>query len=100
MGRTPNYNNGKGKDHWSIGSVMFLGQGIRGNRVIGATDDQLFPVPIQPKSLALDPAAGIRVRPEHIHHALREHAGIVDHPLSLKFPLGIPAAEQIQGLWG
>jgi hypothetical protein len=31
MGRTPNYNNGKGKDHWSIGSIMFMGQGIRGN---------------------------------------------------------------------
>src|SRR5205807_3107073 len=22
MGRTPNYNNGNGKDHWSIGSMM------------------------------------------------------------------------------
>ncbi|MFM7832893.1 MAG: DUF1501 domain-containing protein, partial [Planctomycetaceae bacterium] len=35
MGRTPNYNNGNGKDHWSIGSGMFLGPGIRGDRVIG-----------------------------------------------------------------
>jgi len=33
MGRTPNYNKGDGKDHWSIGSIMFLGPGIRGNRV-------------------------------------------------------------------
>src|SRR5215203_1431352 len=38
MGRTPSYNKGNGKDHWSIGSIMFMGQGIRGNRVIGATD--------------------------------------------------------------
>ena len=29
MGRTPNYNNGNGKDHWSIGSIMFLGHGIQ-----------------------------------------------------------------------
>ena len=40
MGRTPNYNKGNGKDHWSIGSIMFMGPGIRGNRVIGATDDE------------------------------------------------------------
>src|SRR5277367_6120426 len=32
MGRTPSYNNGNGKDHWSIGSMMVLGPGIRGNR--------------------------------------------------------------------
>src|SRR5262249_47024935 len=38
MGRTPNYNSGNGKDHWSIGSILFLGRGIKGNRVIGATD--------------------------------------------------------------
>ncbi|HXX95026.1 MAG TPA: DUF1501 domain-containing protein, partial [Planctomycetota bacterium] len=24
MGRTPNYNQGNGKDHWSVGSIMFL----------------------------------------------------------------------------
>src|SRR5207249_5644522 len=47
MGRTPNYNAGNGKDHWSIGSVMFLGRGITGDRVIGATDAKQFPVPIR-----------------------------------------------------
>ena len=46
MGRTPTYNNGNGKDHWSIGSIMFLGPGIRGNRVIGATDEKQFAVPL------------------------------------------------------
>ncbi|MCH5377282.1 MAG: DUF1501 domain-containing protein, partial [Planctomycetes bacterium] len=40
MGRTPDYNQGNGKDHWSIGSIMFLGPGITGNRVIGATDEK------------------------------------------------------------
>ena len=25
MGRKPFYNKGNGKDHWSIGSIMFLG---------------------------------------------------------------------------
>jgi hypothetical protein len=100
MGRTPNYNQGNGKDHWSIGSAMFLGHGIRGNRVIGATDEKQFLIPIDPKSLALSKSAGIRVRPEHIHLALRQLAGINDHALSKKFPLGITAKEELHGLWG
>src|SRR4051812_30866812 len=54
MGRTPTYNNGNGKDHWSIGSVMFLGRGIRGNRVIGATDEKQFHVTLDPQTLACD----------------------------------------------
>lgn len=96
MGRTPNYNAGNGKDHWSIGSLMMLGPGIRGNRVIGATDEKLQPVTVNPQSLALD-SAGIRVRPEHIHHALRQYAGVLDHPASKKFPLGVRDTEVLKG---
>jgi len=100
MGRTPSYNTGNGKDHWSIGSAMFLGKGIKGNRVVGATDEKQFAVPLDPKGLTLDKAKGVRVRPEHVHEALRELAGIAAHPLSKKFPLGVPAAEKLQGFWG
>ena len=100
MGRTPNYNQGNGKDHWSIGSVMFLGPGIRGNRVIGATDEKQFSVPLMPQTLQCNKEKGIRVRPEHIHEALRQFAGIADHPLSKKFPLGVGEKEKLQGLWG
>jgi hypothetical protein len=100
MGRTPTYNKGNGKDHWSIGSIMFLGRGIQGNRVIGATDEKQFHVPVDPQTLACDRQHGIRVRPEHIHHALRQFAGIVDHPYCQKFPLGVADKEQLHGLWG
>ena len=102
MGRTPTYNQGNGKDHWSIGSGMFLGPGIRGNRVIGATDDKQFAVLLNPQTLASDPDKdkNIRVRPEHIHLALRQYAGIADHPLSRKFPLGVSAKEELKGFWG
>ncbi|MDB5299396.1 MAG: hypothetical protein JWO87_1059 [Phycisphaerales bacterium] len=100
MGRTPTYNNGNGKDHWSIGSIMFLGPGIRGNRVIGATDEKQFHVPLDPQSLACNKDTGIRVRPEHIHATLRQFAGIADHPLSKKFPLGVLEKEKLQGLLG
>jgi hypothetical protein len=100
MGRTPNYNNGNGKDHWSIGSVMFLGRGVRGNRVLGATDERQFHVPLNPQSLALDRQNGIRVRPEHIHTALRELAGIAGHAFSRRFPMGVADNERLRGLWG
>lgn len=102
MGRTPNYNKGNGKDHWSIGSAMFLGQGIQGNRVIGATDDKQFAVPLDPQTLAAaaDKDKGVRIRPEHIHESLRELAGIADHPLSKKFPLGVADDQKLRKFWG
>ncbi|MGZ0175193.1 MAG: DUF1501 domain-containing protein, partial [Planctomycetales bacterium] len=100
MGRKPLYNKGNGKDHWSIGSIMFLGAGITGNRVIGATDEEQFLVPVDAGTLALDEEAGIRIRPEHIHTALRELAGIENHPASTQFPLGVPEDERLSQLWG
>lgn len=99
MGRTPNYNNGNGKDHWSINSIMFLGRGITGNRVFGATDESQQLIPVKADGLATDPEHGIRVRPEHIHEALRELAGIQDHPSSRQFPLGVSGTEKLIGLW-
>jgi hypothetical protein len=58
-------------------------------------------VPIDPDTLALDKEKGIRVRPEHLHLALREFAGIADHAMSKQFPLVIPGegeAARILGL--
>ena len=100
MGRTPNYNKGNGKDHWSLGSIMFIGPGIQGNRVLGKTDDGQFAAPFNPKTLANQASGGIRIRPEHIHQALRELAGIEAHPASKKFPLGIQEGEKLEGFWG
>jgi len=100
MGRTPTYNAGNGKDHWSVGSAWFFGRGIKGNRVVGATDAGQFAVPIDPATLAVKRDGGIRVRPEHVHQSLRELAGIADHPLSQRFPLGVPPADALKGFWG
>ncbi len=96
MGRTPNYNNGNGKDHWSIGSIMFLGTGIHGNCVIGATDEKQQLIPIHPTTLAIDKELGIRVRPEHIHFALRQFAGIENHPFCKQFPLEVALNEKLE----
>ena len=79
---------------------MFLGRDIRGDRVIGATDEKQFHVPLDRQTLACDREKGIRVRPEHIHVALRELADIADHPFSRRFPLGVPDGERLRGLWG
>jgi hypothetical protein len=38
---------------------------------------------------------GIRVRPEHIHQALREHAKIDKHPFCGKFPMKVKAEERL-----
>lgn len=100
MGRTPSYNAGNGKDHWSIGSALFLGGGIKGNRVIGVTDAKQFALPLDPHTLRPSKDKGIRVRPEHVHECLRELAGIADHPLSKKFPLGLADKEKLRGFWG
>ncbi len=61
---------------------MFLGPGIEGNRVVGATDEQQFALPLDPKTLNTVVDNGIRVRPEHFHQSLRQFAGISDHEYS------------------
>ena len=79
---------------------MFMGAGIQGDRVIGATDDKLFQIPINPATLKTDSENGIRIRPEHIHAALRDFAQIDQHDFSKQFPFVIPKEEQLVGLFG
>ena len=88
FGRTPRYNDGNGKDHWSITSLFFMGAGIRGNRVIGATDEGVRPLTVNPSTLELDPSSnGIRITPAHIHASLRQRFGVDQHALSGHYPL-------------
>lgn len=39
MGRTPALNGNNGKDHWPYTSAMVMGPGLKGGRVVGATDE-------------------------------------------------------------
>ena len=101
FGRTPFNEKGIGRDHNPWGFTTWMaGGGIRGGKVIGATDEKQFLMPINPKSLSLEEKNGIRTRPEHIHQALRELAGIEDHPFSKKYPLKLTNTEKLQGLFG
>jgi hypothetical protein len=68
--------------------------------VLGATDEKQFAVPFDPVSLKTDKEKGAKIRPEHVHEALRELAGIADHQLSKKFPLGVPEKEKLVKFWG
>ena len=78
---------------------MFLGPGIKGNRVIGATDEKQFIVPVNPKSLQVDKENGIRIRPETIHTALRQLARIDQHGFAERFPLKVPDSERLVNFW-
>jgi hypothetical protein len=90
FGRTPHYNDDQGKDHWPIGSAIFMQRGAPwANRVIGVTDGGHNALPINPITLAVDTGAtGVRIRPKHIHEAMRRLAGIDSSPECRRFDLG------------
>lgn len=89
MGRTPRYNSGKGKDHWSITSMMAMGpgQGVPQNKVIGQTDDGFAAKKIDPGTLQVSEAAdALSITPAHIHNELRTQAGVLT-TLERSFPI-------------
>jgi len=93
FGRTPGYNGGNGKDHWSITSMMIMGylngQKILGNRTIGLTDPRHNPININPATLEEDDINGIRITPGHVQRAIRKAAGIDTNPISAQFPVDV-----------
>jgi uncharacterized protein (DUF1501 family) len=90
FGRTPFYNamgtNG-GKDHWSVTSIMMMGAGIAGNRVIGASDDRQRARGFNASTLAADDSSPVKLNPRAIHMALRRFAGIDGADVSRQFPI-------------
>jgi uncharacterized protein (DUF1501 family) len=83
FGRGPFYNgdgDGAGKDHWPVTSMFAMGPGIPGDRVIGGTTPDQRARLVDPGSLAVvdgvDGTDGVRIRPEHVHHSLRQVAGL------------------------
>ncbi|MCA9681826.1 MAG: DUF1501 domain-containing protein [Myxococcales bacterium] len=97
FGRTPRYNDNNGKDHWSVTSMMLMGPGITGNRVVGASTPDFTPETINPGSLAVD-SGGVRIEPQHVHYALRDLAGLNGSSFATMFPIS-PSAP-LSGLLG
>ncbi len=87
FGRSPGYNGGNGKDHWSVSSMMFLGPKVNGGRVIGSTTHKHQANPVNPNTLAAD-NGGIKITYGHINKAIRKLANIDknDH-INQYFPL-------------
>jgi uncharacterized protein (DUF1501 family) len=92
FGRTPYYNDGQGKDHWNVTSMVVTGPGIAGNRVVGATDAGFKPMRVSPKDVSkvLDDsdASGARIEPAQVHMELRRVAGLTGSDLDKTW--GIP----------
>ena len=85
--RTPWYNEGNGKDHWSITSMLALGPGIAGGRVVGATDERQNPVLLDPSTL-LPAEDGIRLTAGDVHASFRALAGLEGSDAAAAWPVG------------
>ncbi|MDH5671496.1 MAG: DUF1501 domain-containing protein [Myxococcales bacterium] len=89
FGRGPHYNGERdnaGKDHWPITSAFFLGAGIPGDRVLGATDAEQLARPVDASTLEVADG-GVVIRPHHIHRALRRLAAMDGHEIADAYPL-------------
>ena len=71
---------------WAITSMMLMGDGIKGDRVIGGTDEGHNALKIDPATLAVS-NSGISLKPGHIHRALRKLAGIDTSAPAQKFTI-------------
>jgi len=75
FGRTPLLNGAMGKDHWPYNSTMVVGSGVRGNRLIGGSDDGLVGLPTNFSTGALSDSGDI-IGSENVGVALLKLGGI------------------------
>jgi uncharacterized protein (DUF1501 family) len=88
FGRTPGYNMNNGKDHWSVTSMVCMGQGIQGNRVVGASTQRHGLMTIDPTTLQPS-ESGVRLKPGHVHWALRKLSGLDKTRFHQEFQLDV-----------
>mgnify|MGYP003872785981 FL=1 len=101
FGRTPEYNDGKGKDHWPIGSMLVMKkQAPWLNQTLGATNDAHEALALNSQLQPVDPDAGVLIQPKHIHNMLRHLTGVENGPLASALPLfaeDLPLANILRG---
>ncbi len=85
--RTPWYNDGNGKDHWSITSMMMWGPGIRGGRVLGGSDERQVSIPVDPSSLKPS-ESGQRITYQNVHASLRDLMKLNGWETADRYPVG------------
>lgn len=86
-----------GRDHWlGTTSVLAMGPGITGNRVIGKSTDgygdpddtkALQAMPLDAKTLQPTTGTGVTLTRAYIHSEMRRLAGLQQSPLNAQFPL-------------
>jgi len=79
MTRTPLLNALGGKDHWPHTSALFIGGGVVGGRVRGATDDSLESLPMDLATGEVDPSGQI-LRYDNLAAGILDHLGIDTEP--------------------
>lgn len=94
FGRTPFFNSGQGKDHWSVGSMLFIGPDFDGNRVVKLDNEFLEARPVNPATL--EPSAtGEIITMKHVFRSLRSLVGPLDTGLDQRFPLTAPPVPKL-----
>lgn len=88
FGRSPGYNDGNGKDHWPITSMMFMGKGVTGNRVVGSSTYRHQAVGVNLDTLEIDESPDAKhIEPGHVCQAIRQLAGLGESELASMFPI-------------
>jgi uncharacterized protein (DUF1501 family) len=77
FGRTPQYNGNNGKDHWSITSMIAMGAGVNGNRMVGSTDG----------GHNAEMTNGVTITPAHVHRGMRKVLGLAGTDVDTMFPI-------------
>ena len=75
MGRTPALNANLGKDHWPFTSVMIVGDGFTGDRVVGGFDSGWMGQPLEFTSGDIS-SSGRLLTAEAVGATLLEHLGV------------------------
>ncbi|MEN9824599.1 MAG: hypothetical protein RI953_344, partial [Pseudomonadota bacterium] len=71
FGRTPKVNRSSGRDHWPIGGALVAGGGLAGGRAVGATDENLLALNVDP-STGLISSSGVQLSPVHLGGSILE----------------------------
>ncbi|MCJ8314703.1 MAG: DUF1501 domain-containing protein [Saccharospirillaceae bacterium] len=87
--RTPQYNDGDGKDHWPIGSAIFMQKNPTwSTAVLGETDEGHNAKSLNADlTVANNLSDGVIIQPKHVQQLLRTWADIENDPISLQFDL-------------
>lgn len=86
FGRTPFFNSDEGKDHWSVGSMLFLGPDFTGNRVVKLDDDDIRARKVDLNTLAPSDTGEI-ITMRHVFRTLRALTGTLNSELDFRFNL-------------